>query len=107
MEPTWSQLDLNFDGETYDAERDRERLGAQLRRVFDAMTDGKWRSLYEISQATHDPVQSISARLRDLRKERFGAHEVERRNVEGGLFEYRLILNQQKRYGATESERST
>lgn len=90
--PTWEQLGLSFDGETYDEERDRERLGAQLRRVFAAMADGKWRSLYEISIATGDPVQSISARLRDLRKPRFGEHGVMRRNVANGLFEYRLIL---------------
>ena len=88
------QIDIDFDGVTYDPERDRERLGAELKRVFDVMADGEWRSLYEISERTHDPAQSISARLRDLRKERFGGHAVERRNVDGGLWEYRLILRE-------------
>lgn len=59
------------------------------------MTDGQWRSLYEISQLTGDPPQSVSARLRDLRKPRFGEYQVNRRNVSGGTFEYQLIVGEQ------------
>ena len=36
----------------------------------------------------------ISARLRDLRKPRFGGYTVERRRVDGGLFEYRILLEE-------------
>jgi len=38
--------------------------------------------------ATH---QGISARLRDLRKAKFGDRKVERRKAKPGLYEYRLL----------------
>lgn len=81
------------DGQTYDHDRDGARLHKQHNRVFACMRDGAWRTLRQIAEATRDPEASISARLRDLRKERFGAHGVERRHVRDGLFEYRLIVN--------------
>ena len=92
-----NQLDLDFraDGSTYEAEHDRERLFAQLNRVREVMKDGEWRTLFEIEASTGDPTQSISARLRDFRKERFGNHTVNRRRrgpEKRGLFEYQLIL---------------
>jgi hypothetical protein len=81
------------DGKTYDHERDGRRLSKQHNRVFAAMKDGAWRTLGALSAATGDPEASVSARLRDLRKERFGGHGVDRRHAGNGLFEYRLILN--------------
>jgi hypothetical protein len=90
------QLELRFDGATIDAGLDTARLAAQHHRVFDIMRLGTWATLAEISQATGDPEASVSARLRDFRKERFGAHTVERRRrgePDAGLFEYRMILN--------------
>src|SRR4029077_9710255 len=62
------------DGATYEPEFDEERLRGQWRRVFWAMRDGGWRTLAEVSRVTGDPEASISARLRDFRKARFGAH---------------------------------
>jgi hypothetical protein len=88
-----------FSGATYEAVHDRDRLAAQLERVRRLMQDGEWRTLFEIEAATGDPVQSISARLRDLRKERFGSHTVNRRRrgpERYGLFEYRLVINRPK-----------
>lgn len=81
------------DGATYQHERDGQRLAAQHERVKALMKDGRWRTLAMIALETRDPEASVSARLRDLRKERFGSHGVERRHVADGLFEYRLILN--------------
>ena len=81
----------DFDGETYEPAQDKHRLNCQLRRVFDLMCDGKWRTLSAISYQVIDSEASISARLRDFRKPRFGAHTVERRRVKCGLFEYRLL----------------
>lgn len=81
------------DGATYDHARDARRLAGQHARVLACMKDGRWRTLAAIAAATRDPEASISARLRDLRKERFGAHTVERRHAGDGLFEYRLFLN--------------
>lgn len=82
-----------FSGATFDAERDAVRLTGQYLEVFDLMRDGQWRTLQQISQATGHPEASISARLRDFRKERFGRHEVERVFVSRGLFRYRLLAN--------------
>ena len=35
----------DFDGDTYEPAQDKHRLNCQLRRVFDLMRDGKWRTL--------------------------------------------------------------
>lgn len=80
----------DFDGHTYDADRDHDRLRAQLNRVKSAMSDGEWHTLAFLSGYLGDPEASISARLRDLRKPKFGGHTIERRYVVRGLFEYRL-----------------
>jgi DNA-binding transcriptional regulator GbsR (MarR family) len=87
------QIDLRFDGATYDALHDSARLARLLLRVYTFMRDGEWRTLAAIAEATGGSEASVSARLRDLRKYRFGAYVVERRRVtpaERGLFEYRL-----------------
>ena len=86
-----------FDGADYRPERDRLRLTGQLRRVFDLMTDGRWRTLAAIAEATRDPVASVSAQIRHLRKPKFGGHTVERRHVGNGLYEYRLVVNPNER----------
>ena len=83
----------HFDGETYDADRDHDRLGRQLRDVRDLMSDGEWRTLMDIEYRLGYPEASISARLRDLRKPRFGGYTVERRYAGGGLWKYRLTAN--------------
>ncbi|HXH23438.1 MAG TPA: hypothetical protein VNN10_15570 [Dehalococcoidia bacterium] len=80
------------DGRTFNYERDAQRLNAQHQRVLAVMLDGQWHTLSEISQRTGDPEASVSARLRDLRKPRFGGYVVERRHVSHGLWEYRLVL---------------
>lgn len=83
----------HFDGETYDPQRDHARLTGQIGRVFDCMKDGRWRSLDSIARITGDHSHaSISARLRDLRKDKFGGHTVERKHIKAGLFHYRLIV---------------
>lgn len=82
-----------FDGETYAAEHDKDRLVSQLERVKYLMSDCRWRTLSAISHITHGTEAAVSARLRDLRKERFGSHTVDRRPVgsrKNGLFEYRV-----------------
>lgn len=81
------------DGATYNEPRDGARLNAQQVRVWECMKDGQWRALHVISSITGDPEASISARLRDFRKERFGSHSIDRRYVTNGLWEYRLLVN--------------
>lgn len=81
----------DFDGDTYDRPRDRDRLFAQLGRVRVVFSDHAWHTLAEVSALTGDPQASISARIRDLRKAKFGAAIVERRYIDRGLWEYRLV----------------
>ncbi len=86
-----------FSGETYDHERDHKRLTAQYWSVFSLMADGQWRTLDEISRRLGGaPTPSISARLRDMRKKRFGEHLVERKYIQRGLYSYRVIVNKER-----------
>ena len=81
----------HFDGKTYEPALDHARLTSQLDRVRELMRDGQWRTLHDILVAVDGASEAaISARLRDLRKAKFGLFHVERRRVAGGLFEYRV-----------------
>jgi hypothetical protein len=99
-EPEWDFVEAMHDappgafGETFDPDLDAPRMGAQLQRVFNVMRDGSWRTYYEIAAITGDPVQSVSARVRDLKKPRFGSRTIERRRRgTGGTWEYRLVVD--------------
>lgn len=84
----------HFNGPEYQTVEDHKRLTKQIDRVRSAMMDGKWRTLEEINKMTGDPVASISAQLRHLRKPRFGSWTVNRRargDRDTGLFEYQLL----------------
>jgi len=81
---------MRFGGSTYSPGRDGPRLSRQLDRVRSLMRDGKWRSLYEIGESVGAPAQSVSARLRDLRKERNGRLTVQRKSMGRGLWLYRV-----------------
>lgn len=78
-----------FDGITA-TKADEPRLNAQLQRVFNAMAYDRWMTPEQITAATGDEWCSASARIRDLRKQKHGGWDVQRRSVGGGLFEYRL-----------------
>jgi uncharacterized protein (DUF2132 family) len=86
-----TQRDL-FDGDTFDGELDGTRLRTLLMRVHRLMHDGEWRTLRRIMMACGGSEASVSARLRDLRKARWGAHTVERRRHPDadGLWLYRV-----------------
>lgn len=89
------QQELIFDGPTYDASQDAARLGNQLEAVKNLMSDGRWRTLDEIGAECGCRDASASARLRDLRKPRFGGMTVERRSRgerQRGLYEYRVVV---------------
>lgn len=81
-----------FDGATYVASLDQSRLSNQLTRVVSLMADGEWRTLGAIADLVDAPEASVSARLRDLRKPKFGGWRVERSRVGDGLHVYRLLL---------------
>ncbi len=89
-----------FDGSTFVAALDLSRLSRQLDKVKVLMLDGKHRTLREIGAAikapgSPEPVSdaAVSARLRDLRKERFGSYPVRkarRGDASLGIWEYWL-----------------
>lgn len=85
--------DPEFDGHTYDPEYDKERLKTQLGRVYHWLQAGEWRTLRELAALTGGSEAGVSARLRDLRKEKFGSYTIERRRKgepDSGVWEYRL-----------------
>ena len=87
---------MKFTGAEYSNKYDYKRLAGQLQRIFELMKDGQWRTLSQIAIETHAPESSVSANLRNLRKQGNGEHTVERRvkgDRAGGLFVYRLIPN--------------
>jgi hypothetical protein len=84
---------LRFSGATLEPALDAERLTTQYERVFNLMRDGEWRTLAQIRAVTGGSEAAVSARLRDFRKAEHGSHTVERRRVEGGLFEYRVVVS--------------
>jgi hypothetical protein len=83
-----------FDGDTYIPELDRERLKTLFERVFDAMKNGHWYTLRQLSVRTGGSEASVSARIRDFRKEKFGEYEVLRKREDSGLHYYRLVVGQ-------------
>lgn len=85
-----------FDGSTYQAPHDYVRLRGQLERVAMLMGDGQFHTLAEIARATGGTEASVSARLRDFRKPKYGARLVERQRVTGGLYHYRLVPPDQR-----------
>lgn len=87
----------HFGGATYDPARDYERLGPQQLAVNRFMADLKWHTPTEImASGIKGTDSSITARIRDIRKE-FPAHAaVERRRKPGaessGINEYRVTI---------------
>jgi len=89
-----------FDGRTFEEKLDGPRLTKQLDRVREYMLAifPAWKTLAEIQKALEQkynakfPQQSISARLRDLKKEKFGSYCVPKHRKEGeeykGIWEY-------------------
>lgn len=93
MEVRQSRFDLRpaFDGETFDEERDGARLSRQLRLVRDAMASGGWFTLAQLARRVEASETSVSARLRDLRKPRYGAHTIELQYAGQGVWLYRMV----------------
>jgi hypothetical protein len=90
--------DQNPDAPAGIESRDDEiRLNKQQARVWAVMKDESWHTLPELAERTGDPEASISARLRDLRKYKYGGHELERDHLGSGLYRYRLTINRKAR----------
>ncbi len=85
---------MNFDGATFSEEEDGARLSTQLERVLELMKDENWRTIHEIAKIVEGSEASVSARLRDLRKPKFGSYVVckrQRGTRSDGLFEYQIL----------------
>ena len=93
---TQPELDLShrphFDGADLIPSRDYDRMKGQILRVFNLIKDGKWRTLEEISNATGDPHASVSTRLRDFRKKRFGGFTINKKYIKNGLYKYSMDI---------------
>jgi hypothetical protein len=90
------QKELVFDGDDYIHERDGKRLAKNHFKLKNLMEDSVYRTLKEISYITSIPEASVSAGLRDFRKERFGGHILNKKYLENGLYSYQLILNKKQ-----------
>lgn len=92
-----------FDGETYDPALDDDRLRKQLGRVWQYLRDRSpdWITLAELAAHANGSEASVSARLRDLRKPKFGGYRIERqRRAHGGRgvrWQYRLAPDELRR----------
>jgi hypothetical protein len=79
-----------FDGATYDPVIDECRLTKALKDVFIIMSDRQWHTLPELASKCCIMETTASARIRDLRKERFGSWEVSTQRNDMGLWQYKL-----------------
>lgn len=79
-----------FNGTTYQAEFDFQRLTRQLDRVAHVLRGGEWHTLRTMARCSGGSEAGVSARLRDLRKPEHGDFDIERVRVVGGLWHYRV-----------------
>ncbi len=81
-----------FDGKTFNQRRDGRRLNGQLAAVHSILSgDYRWYGLRELATRCSGSEAGVSARIRDLRKPKFGGHIIQKRCVNNGLWEYRLL----------------
>jgi len=88
--------DRRFDGDTYDEDRDGDRLETALDRVYRTMSDGAWHTIKGLAILSGSSEAGASARIRDLRKEKirergYPNRGVESKRIKGGLWAYRMI----------------
>lgn len=88
-----------FSGADYQPELDESRLRGQIKRIFNVLRVSGWVTVDEIRKTIlreldiDDPATSISAQIRNLRKDSFGGFVVHRRrrgNNNKGLYEFKL-----------------
>lgn len=89
------KLGATFDGDTFVPMIDHARLTGLLKRVYDIMSDGNWHRLAELAHRAQGSEASVSARIRDLRKEKFGGFQVDRKRhkTQKGVWLYRLVTD--------------
>ena len=60
--------------------------GSALKAIYNQMQDGNWYSLKELAFIANITEAGASARVRDLRKKRYGAHKVTARAGDPWLY---------------------
>ena len=78
------------DGETFDRARDLDRLDNAMGRIYARMKDRNWYTLADLASAGECSEACASARIRDLRKKKFGGFFVDKANCGDGLWKYRF-----------------
>ena len=91
-----SKMNGDRSGKNFSRARDGERLARQTRAVWNVMRVMGWRTLPELASVLDEPQQSISARLRDLRKPRFGGWDVQRQYEGNGVWAYRVLKPEER-----------
>jgi hypothetical protein len=75
---------------------DHARLGQQILRVRDVLSDGRWWSVPGIQREiwqrfrVRDPEPSLSAQIRNLKKVEHGSHVIERKR-DGNVWLFRWV----------------
>ena len=86
-------------GPAYVEELDGKRIAKQHEVIRDFMLKNtNWFTLAELHALLQFPEASISAQLRHLRKERFGAYRVEKQRRTVGTWEYRVLMPKIKEF---------
>jgi hypothetical protein len=101
-DPLACAMPPDFDGDTFDRERDGKRLLTQQQAVESLMRDGKARTIPEIVAGIKRyygvtaTESGVSARIRDLRKTKFGGYRVDSTYRAAGVWEYKIIMEDRK-----------
>ena len=71
---------------------DMQRLGTQRADVWRLLKLGRWWTLADLAAHSGHPEASVSARIRDFRRPKYGSHSIQRRRAPGtdATWEYRL-----------------
>lgn len=85
-------MSARIDGAFYIPSLDEKRLTTQMERVRRELLDGRWHTAQSIADRIHAPLTSVSAQIRNLRKQENGGYDIiTRRDGDTGLFLYRLV----------------
>jgi hypothetical protein len=85
-----------FDGVTISPQVDDGRLTILQGRVYSYLRSHDWVTLRQLSEACRGTETSVSARIRDLRKPRWGEHEIQACHASGdGVWRYKMISSKQ------------
>jgi hypothetical protein len=85
---------IAFDGQSA-RPIDTPRLAGQMLAVYRLMENGEYWTLSDLAGKVGGLETSISSRIRDMRKARWGSRKIETRYIGNGVRQYRLVLDQE------------